>query len=152
MDAIENSLEQVNEVELVYRSRCCQQRPQISTSGDADRVLRPYYDRLMDTRELFYLLLLDRGNKAKGVYLVSCGGLHGTVVDPKLVFSAALKTLACALVLSHNHPSGQLRPSTEDLALTRKLVEAGKFLDIQVFDHVILTREGFYSFADNGVL
>lgn len=152
MTQLQMELSSVNEVEIVYRTKVTGERPLISTSSNAVDVLRPYFEPMMETRELFVLLLLDRGNRAKAVYQVSSGGLHGTVVDPKLVFSVALKSLACAVVLSHNHPSGQLRPSTEDLALTRKLVEGARYLDIQVFDHVILGREGYYSFADNGTL
>lgn len=106
----------------------------------------------METREMCYMLMLDRGNKVKAVYPVSAGGLHGTVVDPKLIFAAALMCLASSVIISHNHPSGQLRPSQEDIHLTKKLVEGGKLLDIAVFDHVIMAREGHWSFADNGML
>ncbi|HRD54745.1 MAG TPA: JAB domain-containing protein, partial [Flavobacteriales bacterium] len=93
----------------------------------------------LDMREEFWILLLDRGNRAKGIYQVSIGGLHGTVADPKLIYACALKSLASAIILAHNHPSGQLRPSEEDLKLTNKLVEAGRFLDLPVHDHLILT-------------
>lgn len=124
----------------------------ISTSAAANELLRPLFLEEMETRERFVMLLLDRGNRAKGTYLVSIGGLHGTVADPKLIFCAALKTLSSSIVLAHNHPSGQLRPSMEDISLTKKLVEGARLLDLVVQDHLILTRDGYYSFADNAML
>ncbi|MEO6134693.1 MAG: JAB domain-containing protein, partial [Ginsengibacter sp.] len=87
-----------------------------------------------------------------GIYELSSGGISGTVADPKLVFMAALKSNACCLILSHNHPSGNLKPSHADEALTRKIAEAGKLFDIQVIDHVIVTSEGYFSFADEGLM
>lgn len=142
----------VNEVELIYRTRYAGERPTVMNSASADAILRPYLDPIMETYEVFYVLMLDRGNRAKSIYKASQGGLHGTVADPKLIFSAALKCLASAIVLCHNHPSGQLRPSEEDIRLTRKLLEGGRLLDIVVQDHLILTRNGYYSFSDNGMM
>jgi len=74
------------------------------------------------------------------------------VADPKLIFAAAINGASAAIILSHNHPSGQLKPSDADLKLTQKLKEGGKYLEIQVLDHIIVTSEGYYSFADEGVL
>jgi DNA repair protein RadC len=145
-------LSMVNEVELIYRTRYAGERPMVSTSASADLLLRPHLEPIMETYEVFYVLMLDRGNRAKSIYKASQGGLHGTVADPKLIFAAALKCLASGIVLCHNHPSGQLRPSEEDIRLTRKLVEGGRLLDIVVQDHLILTRSGYYSFADNGMM
>lgn len=140
---------QVNEVELVYRSVECE-RETVKTSVDAVAALRPYFERQIETRELFYLLMLDRGLRVRSVYHVSSGGVSGTVADPKMIFSAALKCLASVIIVAHNHPSGQLRPSEEDIRLTSKLIKAGQLLDILVYDHVILTKDSYYSFADNG--
>jgi len=78
--------------------------------------------------------------------------MHGTVADPKMIFKEAVDRRASSLVLCHNHPSGQLRPSEEDIRLTHKLVEGGRLLDIGILDHVIVTGAGYYSFADNGML
>ena len=89
--------------------------------------------------EEFWLLLLDRGNRLMNRCKVSQGGMHGTVADPKLIFREALDQRASSVILCHNHPSGQLRPSAEDIQLTRKLVEGGRFLDITVQDHLIVT-------------
>ena len=102
--------------------------------------------------EQFAILLLNRANEVLGVYKVSSGGITDTVADPKQIFTAALKANACSLVLSHNHPSGNLKPSKQDEELTRKIKEAGSYLDIKVLDHIIVTSETYYSFADEGLL
>lgn len=125
----------------------------IKCSKDAETLLRSIWN--MDTIELkeeFCILLLSRVNKVKGYYKVSEGGVSGTVVDPKIVFSVALKCSACAIILAHNHPSGNTTPSVQDLDLTKKLVAGGKLLEISVLDHLILTTEEYYSFADEGAM
>ena len=101
---------------------------------------------------VWQVLFLNRANKALGFYEASTGGSTATVVDSKLVFIAALKAHACGIIISHNHPSGNLTPSNEDLQLTSKLKQAGTLLDIKLLDHVIFSSEGFYSFADEGLL
>lgn len=126
------------------------ERRQITTSIDAYEELRPVLADL--PHEQFWLLVLDRGNKVTDKCCVSDGGMHGTVADPKRIFKEALDRRAAGIILAHNHPSGQLRPSNEDISLTRKLVEGAKLLDIAVQDHLIVTERGFYSFADQGML
>lgn len=126
------------------------ERPLIATSRAAFEILQPMVADL--PHEEFWLLLLDRGNRLLERIRVSQGGMHGTVADPKLIFREALDRRASSVILCHNHPSGQLRPSAEDIALTRKLLEGGRFLDIAVQDHLIITTGGYYSFADNGQL
>lgn len=125
-------------------------RPLITDSRAAFELLQPVLGDL--PYEEFWLLLLDRGNRLMNRCKVSQGGMHGTVADPKLIFREALDQRASSVILCHNHPSGQLRPSAEDIQLTRKLVEGGQFLDITVQDHLIVTNAGYYSFADNGQL
>jgi DNA repair protein RadC len=123
-------------------------RPMVASSVNAVDLLRP---KLQDLpHEEFWLLLLDRGNRLIHTARVSTGGMHGTVADPKLIFKLALEYRASCIILAHNHPSGQLRPSEEDIRLTKKLVEGGRFLDIAVQDHVIVCDQGYYSFADQG--
>ena len=78
--------------------------------------------------------------------------MSGTVADPKLIFAAALKACASSIILAHNHPSGNLKPSQSDIDLTRKLKDGGKLLEIQMLDHIIVTTEGYYSFADEGLV
>lgn len=146
------SLTKVSEVELIYRPKVkASERQQINSSKDAYEILIANWDEnKIELMEEFKILLLNRSNKVLGIYKVSTGGITGTVADPRLIFAAALKAAACAIVLSHSHPSGNLIPSSSDNALTAKIVAGGKFLDIQVLDHLIITREGYYSYADDG--
>ena len=98
------------------------------------------------------MLFLNRSNKVICIYNVSSGGVTGTVADPKLIFMAALRVNAVSLVLAHNHPSGSLKTSNADEELTQKIKQAGHFLDMKVIDHIILTSESYFSFADEGLL
>jgi DNA repair protein RadC len=106
----------------------------------------------LEHREYSYVILLNRAAYVLGVYQLSSGGTTGTVVDPKLVFQSALKANASAIILAHNHPSGNLNPSEEDKKLTKKIQSAGSFLDINLYDHLILTNDGYKSFADEGLM
>ncbi|HEY0979117.1 MAG TPA: DNA repair protein RadC [Flavobacteriales bacterium] len=139
-------------LELGARRRMLEpaERERVAGSADAYQVMRAHLEDL--SHEEFWLLLLDRGLRVLDRCRVSQGGMHGTVADPKVIFRMALERKASAVILFHNHPSGQLRPSEEDIALTRKLREAGSVLDIQVSDHIIVAGTGYYSFADNGAM
>ena len=97
-------------------------------------------------------MLLNRANKVLGIYEVSTGGMTGTVADPKLIFVAALKAGACNIMLVHNHPSGNLKPSKQDEQLTYKIKEGGKLLDIVLLDHLIISNEGYFSMQDEGLI
>lgn len=126
------------------------ERPSVGSSAMAHELIR---GKLADLpHEEFWLILLDRGNRLLELVPISTGGLHGTVADPKLIFKAALDRRASCLLLCHNHPSGQLRPSEEDIRLTRKLIDGGRLLDIAVQDHLIVAAGGYFSFADNGMM
>ncbi len=121
------------------------------------RSSRDVYDRVRHLfedleHEEFYIVLLSRSNKVKSIELISKGGLSGTVADGKLIFKKALEQTASAIILCHNHPSGNLNPSKADLHLTKNLFEFGKYIDMPVLDHLIVTDNSFYSFADEGVL
>jgi DNA repair protein RadC len=124
----------------------------ISNSKDATDFLREVWSDRIQYVEEVYVLLLSRSNKIIGFVKISEGGTSGTVVDPKLIFQAALKTNASAIMLSHNHPSGNLKPSDTDIALTKQIIAAGKAIEIPVLDHIILTHEGYFSFADEGLM
>jgi DNA repair protein RadC len=87
-----------------------------------------------------------------GVVDISQGGLSGTVADPKVIFAAALKSCASGIVLAHNHPSGELDPSREDIALTNKIKAGAELLDLKVLDHLIISKDSYYSFADEGMM
>jgi DNA repair protein RadC len=126
------------------------QKIKISSSKDAFEFLAPQLSDL--PHEEFWILLLNRANKVIGKQRVGTGGFTGTVADPRIIFKTALEHSAVALILSHNHPSGNLKPSAEDLNLTKKLNEAGKFLDIPILDHLIIGESSYYSFADEGQL
>ena len=144
----------VAEVQLSYRPKYkASERPTITRSLDAYEILKASWseDKLCFIEE-FKVILLNRVNRVLGIYHVSSGGIAGTIADPKLIFMAALKGSASGIILSHNHPSGNLKPSQVDLQLTKKIVEGGKLLDISVVDHLIITSEGYLSFADEGLL
>lgn len=144
----------VAEIQLVYRSNVKpSQRPKVSSSREAYEVFFKNWDLgKIEFVEQFKVMLLNRAHKVLGIYELSCGSAAGTVADPKLVFVAALKSNASSVIVAHNHPSGCITPSQADINLTRKLKDGGKLLDIAVLDHVIVTSEGHYSFADEGIL
>ena len=102
--------------------------------------------------EVFAVVFLNKANKVKHFEILSKGGLTHTIVDPRIIFQKALEVQATSMVLCHNHPSGNLRPSRADEELTAKLKSAGKLMEIQVIDHLIVSDEGYYSFADEGMM
>jgi DNA repair protein RadC len=142
----------IAEIKLSYATQVkASERVKISGSKSAyDLLLQNWHPNYIEFLEQFKVLLLNRANKVLGIFEVSSGGCTGTFVDPKLLFAAALKANACCIIMAHNHPSGNLQPSQSDIDLTKKCKEAGKFLEIQVLDHIILSKEGYYSFADEG--
>ena len=145
---------QVAEIQLIYKSNVKpSERPKISSSRDARDVLMGMWDDTkLELMEQFKVMLTNRANKVLGIFELSTGGVSGTVADPKLIFAAAIKGAACGIIMAHNHPSGNLQPSQADIDLTRKIKEGGKLLEIQLLDHIILTSEGYYSFADEGLI
>lgn len=145
---------EVAEIELLYKSKVkVSERVKIGCSSDAARLLKRLWDPAkIDFVEQFKVLLVNRANRAIGLLNVSTGTTVATVVDMKLIFVAAIKSNANSIIIAHNHPSGNLMPSEADNALTKKVKEAGKILEIQVLDHIIITSEGHYSFADQGSL
>ncbi len=102
--------------------------------------------------EVFAVIFLNRSNKVNHFQIVSEGGITGTVADPRVILKKALEQNAVSIILCHNHPSGSLRPSRADEELTTKIKEAARFLDIRVLDHIIVSEDGYYSFADEGLL
>ena len=149
-----SALYEVAEVELIYKSKVkASNRPQITSSKDAYQVLLKAWDEnKIEFVEQFKVLFLNKANKVLGIYDVSTGGISGTVADPNVIFVAALKANCTGIVISHNHPSGNLKPSRQDEELTQKIKQAGQFLDIQLLDHLIITNEGYLSFSDEGLL
>lgn len=151
---IQTPLLMVSEIEVSYQPKFkASERPKVSSSKDAYNILFQNWDQgKIELKEQFFILLLNRANRVLGMTEISSGGMSATVVDPKLVFGVALKCCASSLILCHNHPSGSLTASHEDILLTNKLVQAGKLLDLKILDHIILSKEGYLSFADQGLL
>src|SRR3954467_2559882 len=135
----------VSEIELVYKTKVkASERPQILSSKDAYNILIQSWDEnKIEFVEQFKILFLNKANKVLGIYEVSTGGISGTVADPRVIFVAALKSNSCSLIASHNHPSGNLKPSKQDEELTQKIKQAGQLLDIKLLDHLILMRGCF---------
>ncbi|MDD3744802.1 MAG: DNA repair protein RadC, partial [Lentimicrobiaceae bacterium] len=139
-------------LELGLRRRVAQM-PEKQSVTSSEQAFELLYPNLADRQyEEFWVLFLNRANQKISVLSVSDGGQAGTVVDPKRVFKTALEQSAAYIILCHNHPSGQLKPSDADITLTRKLKEAGIILDIRVLDHLIIGDDKYYSFADNGLM
>ncbi|CAN5168939.1 DNA repair protein RadC [soil metagenome] len=126
------------------------EKPKISSSKDAFDLIS---GDLMDlSHEEFWVLLLNRANRLIKKKRISEGGVSGTVADPKIIFKMALEELASGIIVAHNHPSGNMIASQSDIDLTKKLREAGKFLEVQLLDHLIVCGQKYFSFADEGVL
>lgn len=145
---------QISEIKLTYTRKVkASDRPKVSCSSEAYELFKENWDDMtINLFEEFKILLLDRNNQCMGIVPISQGGVSGTIADSKLIFSAALKARACAIILGHNHPSGNLNASPADKSLTNKLIDGGKFLDIPVLDHIILSDENYLSFADKGLM
>lgn len=126
------------------------EKPVVKTSRDIAEYLKTL---LKDYKyEVFAVLFLNQANKINHFEIISRGGITGTVADPRVILRKALEEDAVALVLSHNHPSGNLKPSRADVELTQKIKEAARYFDIRVIDHIIVSEEGYYSFSDDGLL
>jgi DNA repair protein RadC len=140
----------VSEVELIYKTKVKpSERPVIKSAKDSYEIFIQIWDEnKINFQEEFKVLLLNTGNRVMGVYEASAGGISGTVVDPRTIFAAAIKSLSVSLVLAHNHPSGNLKPSRGDELLTARIKEAARYHDIKILDHLIVSAEGYYSFAD----
>lgn len=144
----------VAEIKLSYSAKVKNSlRPKVGTSRQVYEVFAQAWDQdRIEFVEDFKVMLLSRANRVLGIVTISSGGTAGTVVDVKLVYAAAIKSNSSSVILAHNHPSGNLLPSEQDKRLTQRIKQAGTILDIPVLDHVIMTAEGYYSFADEGEL
>ena len=128
------------------------QKTKVTTSESASNVIRKFYFDDINIYESFFILLLNRANNTTGFAKISQGGTAGTVVDIKIIAKYAVDSLSSAVIICHNHPSGDKRPSDADLNITRRIKDALLLLDVKLFDHIIITENDFYSFADNGDL
>ena len=146
---------QVNEISIKYQGNFkISQAPKITSSVSAAELLFDTWNKdRIGLQECFKVMLLNNANRVKGIFEVSTGGITGTLVDLRILFAVVLKSLSCSVILSHNHPSGTLKPSEADKRLTEKIKKAGELLDIKILDHLILTPDGdYFSFADEGML
>lgn len=145
----------VNEICISYKEkRSLSKSPIIKTSKDAAKLIFEFWNKdTIEFQETFKVLLLNNSNKVKGVYQVSQGGITGTMVDLRILFAVIIKSLSVGIILTHNHPSGKLKASQMDIALTEKIKRAAILFDINILDHIIIAPNGsYYSFSDNGLL
>ena len=143
---------EISEISVSYSNRATDKIKVHSSKENYEALLKSWNIDTIELQEEFKVLLLNRSNTVLGIYAMSKGGVSGTVVDAKLVFSVALKCNASSIIIAHNHPSENLKPSESDLRLTKKLKKAGEHLEIAVLDHLIITKNDYYSFADNGLM
>ena len=139
-------------LEIGHR-RAAQEVPekiQIRESKDIYKVLQPYLSDLQT--EEFWAVFLNQNNRIVGKARLSAGGINQSVVDVRILFKTALEHLSTAIAIAHNHPSGNLKPSQEDLRITKQIADAGKILNIQLLDHLIISQNAYFSFADENIL
>ena len=147
------TLYNIAEIQVSYTPNLTKaERHRVTGSSAAYEVLKVAFTKEMHLFESFKVLLLNNSNDVLGIYTASNGGITGTLVDVRLILSRALLANATAMILAHNHPSGTLNPSQADKDITAKIKKAAEYLDIKTLDHVIVTAESYYSFADNGQL
>jgi DNA repair protein RadC len=145
-------MNQVAEIGIYYKSPP-EEKPKIKTSNDAFKILlETWNENTIELQEEFKVILLNNSNEVLGIFPMSKGGITACVVDVRLIFACALKANATNIIVAHNHPSGKLIPSSNDIDITQKIKSAGKILDISLLDHIILTPNGYYSFMEEGQL
>jgi DNA repair protein RadC len=145
-------IHKISEIEITYRPQKFSTE-KVTTSYEAEIIFRNFWDEdTIEYYEEFKVMYLNRLNQVLGVYTHAKGGLAGVVYDLRMIFQAALKANAHSIILAHNHPSGNLEPSKADIELTRKIKEAGQFLEIPVVDHLILTSSSYVSLSEKGYL
>ncbi|WP_407404711.1 DNA repair protein RadC [Chryseobacterium sp.] len=125
-------------------------KPKIAGSKDAYQILKLHLEDLRT--EEFWALFLNQSNKVIHIEQLTQGGINQSIVDIRILFKAALDHFSTGIIISHNHPSGNLKPSQEDISVTKKIREAGTLLNIQLLDHLIITQNSYLSFADEGLL
>lgn len=143
---------QIAEISVSY-SNNNNERIKINNSQSAYEVILENWNLdLIEFQEIVKIVLLNNSNEVLGIFELSKGGSRGSVVDIKIMLSVALKAHSTALIMVHNHPSGTLKPSNNDVALTKKVKKACKMVDLTLLDHLIITKNGYYSFSDENTL
>lgn len=143
---------EVAEIKVSYSNNSIERIKVTNSQTLYNLILRQWDLDLIEFQEEVKIVLLNRANIVLGIYEMSRGGTSGTIVDIKIVLGIALKCNASSIVITHNHPSGSLEPSSSDKETTKKLKEACKILDLNLLDHLIITSEGYFSFSDNNIL
>lgn len=141
----------INEVEIVYK-RKNSLKPKFKDSNQVYKILYPFFENVIDHHESFKILLCDNNNRVLGIHQVSEGGLTGTVVDIRIIAQSIILSNAKSVILAHNHPSGNLEPSRQDKNVTDKIKNMCELLEVKLLDHIILTSEKHFSFADEGII
>lgn len=140
----------IAEIQVSYNTNS-RVKQKITSSASAYEILKSNWNEgRLELQEEFKVILLNRSNEVLGIYNMSMGSTSGTVVDIRLLFAVALKCNALGILISHNHPSGNLNPSDADIEITKKIKQASGIFDIKLIDHIIVTHLGYYSFLDNG--
>ena len=143
----------IPEITVSYKDNVkTSERAVIRSSKDIADLLSVVYEDFVQHHEEFHVLYLNRANRVLGVSCVSRGGMNGVTVDPRIILQTALKACAHSICISHNHPSGSIRPSSDDLVMTKAIQKSCKAIGIELLDHVIMTEENYCSFADEGLL
>ena len=142
----------VNEIKLIYTSKGNTEK-KVLNSQDATDIFREHFDaEQIDYRESFYSMYMNQANKVLGIQKISESGITSSLVDIRIIMQGALLCNAVSIIIAHNHPSGNLTPSREDINITQKIKEAGQLLNINLLDHCIITSIDSYSFSDEGIL
>lgn len=144
----------LNELSITYNKKLFSDIT-IKNSNTTELVVREIYKQTLseiELKEYFFIILLNRANEVIGYHKISEGGICATLVDIRIAFAIALKSLAVGMILTHNHPSGNLKPSEQDIKLTKDFRKAGDLLDIKVFDHIIITANSYCSLLDEGLM
>ncbi len=140
----------VAEIQISYSSKIpIAKRIKVTDSQISYEIFLPKFERDMELREMSYMMLLNRNNRLKGIVYLGTGGTTGTVMDPIIILGTALKSLSTSIIIAHNHPSGNLDPSSVDIITTKKLNEGAKIINIALLDHLILSEFGYTSMADD---
>ena len=143
----------IPEITVSYRDKTkAAERATVYGSGSAAQIFDKVYENCVQHHEEFWVMLLNRANRVLGISHISKSGISETLVDIKILMQTALKAHASGIIISHNHPSGNTKPSAQDIALTKRIKDACETLSISLLDHLIITAESYMSFADEGLL
>lgn len=142
----------VKEYKLTYKPTKREAKTIMDSQSAVEEFRNIFNPDTLNLFESFFVVYLNRANKVKGYMKISDGGMDSTMADPKLIYIGALESLATSIIIGHNHPSGNPRPSQEDKQLTEKIKKAGLLLGINLLDHVIISEEKYFSFSENGIL